>query len=68
MKLEETIERLHRSSSRMMELLKLPRDKAWRQFLRRETWIHIKRTTRLAWLVFWKGGNNASNSGRPRKG
>jgi len=56
MKLEETIERLHRSSSRMMELLKLPRGKAWRQFLRRETWIHIKRTAELAWLALWGRG------------
>jgi len=65
MKLEETIERLHRSSSRLMELLEMPektrKSKIWWTFLRRETWIHIKRTAELAWQV-WKGGKGDNNS------
>jgi hypothetical protein len=60
MSLTETIELLHRSSSRLMELDamdgKTKKERIWRIFLRRETWIHIKRTARLAWEVFWKGG------------
>ena len=51
MKLEQTIELIHRSSSRMMELLKLPRDKTWWRYLRSETRLHLKRTLELVWLV-----------------
>jgi len=51
MKLPRKIELIHRSSSRMMELLKEPKDKDWWRFLHRETWIHLKRTIELFWMV-----------------
>lgn len=54
MTLPEKIELIHRSSSRMMELLKQPKDKHWWWFLQRETWVHLKRTIELAWMVFRK--------------
>jgi len=49
MKLEQTIELLHRSSRRMTELLKLPQDVYFWWFLRRESWIHLRLSIRL-WL------------------
>lgn len=52
--LPRKIELIHRSSSRMMELLKEPRNEFWWEFLRRETWLHLKRTFELAWMVFRK--------------
>jgi hypothetical protein len=47
--LEQRIELLHRSSQRMMEALKQPKDKAWLKFLRRESWVHLKRAFQVWW-------------------
>jgi len=49
MKLEQTVELLHRSSQRIAESLKLPRDTHFWWFLRRESWIHFRLSIRL-WL------------------
>jgi len=52
MKLEERIELLHRSSQRMMDMIPDPRDVLWWGFMRREAWIHLKRSLELWWQVF----------------
>ncbi len=54
MKLAERIELLHRSNERMLEALKLPRDQNFWAFMRRELWIHLKRTLETWWLVLWQ--------------
>jgi len=47
MKLEQTIELLHRSSQRIAESLKLPRDAHFWWFLRKESWIHLRLSVKL---------------------
>jgi len=54
MKLPERVELLHRSSERLMEALKLTRDRDWWAFMSREVWIHLKRTIELLWAVMRK--------------
>lgn len=54
MKLPERVELLHRSSERLMEALKLTRDLYYWAFMRREVWIHLKRTIELLWAVMRK--------------
>lgn len=54
MKLPQTIELIHRSSKRLMDMLDISsedRDDVWWQVLRREAWLHLRRTIRLLWLV-----------------
>jgi len=51
MKLEQAIELLHRSSQRLMDALKEKRTVEWWGFMRRECWIHLKRTLETWWLV-----------------
>ncbi len=51
MKLEKSIELLHRSSQRMLDSLSLTRDAHWWTFLRREIWIHFKRTLQVWWAI-----------------
>ena len=51
MKLERKVELLHQSSERLMEALKLPRDLTWWRFMRREAWVHLKRSIELWWMV-----------------
>jgi len=59
MKLERKIELLHQSSERLMRSLKLPRDKGWWVFMRRESWLHFKRSWELLWAVLRKKNNGA---------
>ena len=54
MKLGKKVELLHRSSQRMLEALKLPRDEHFWWFMRQELWIHLKRTVEAWWYVLWK--------------
>lgn len=54
MKLEKKVELLLFSSQRMLEALKLPRDKHFWWFMHRELWIHLKRTVEAWWCVLWK--------------
>lgn len=54
MQLTERIKLLHRSSERMMDALKLERDEPFWFFMRREIWIHLKRTLELVWAVLKK--------------
>lgn len=51
MKLEERIELLHRSSQRMMEMIPGSRNAFWWGFMRRETWIHLRRSLELWWQI-----------------
>ena len=54
MRLEERIELLHRSASRLMDSLPLTRDEAWWLFMRREIWVHLKRTVEAWWAIIWR--------------
>ncbi len=54
MKLPQKIELIHRSSKRMTEMLNIlseDRDAIWWRILRREAWLHLRRTLGLLWLV-----------------
>jgi len=51
MKLEQTVELIHRSSKRLIEALALPRDKTWLVFMRRESWLHLKQSLKLWWAL-----------------
>lgn len=51
MTLARKVELLHRSTERMMKALEQTRDLTWWAFMRRETWIHLKRSWELWWLV-----------------
>lgn len=54
MKLEQSVELLHRSSQRMMSALRDPReDVAWLFFMRREGWLHLWLTIRTLWKIIW---------------
>lgn len=52
--LSRKVELVHRSSERMLKSLGLTRDKNWWRFMRRELWIHLKRTVELMWAVVRK--------------
>lgn len=54
--LARKIELLHNSSERMMKALGLSRDAAWWRFMRREVWLHLKRTLELMWMVLRRKG------------
>jgi len=54
MKLEQCVELLHRSSTRMMSALNgLQRDKAWMLFMRREGWHHLRLALKTWWKIIW---------------
>ncbi len=42
--MKQKVELLHRSSSRMMEMLDIPRDKKFWKLFRREWRVHFQRT------------------------
>ena len=50
--LPRRIELLHRSSQRLMEAIKLPRDKYTWAFLRKEISLHLWSTLRTWWAIF----------------
>ena len=51
--LESSIKALHDSSQRMMRLLKVgPRDEIWWRTIRKEAWLHLKRSARVIWDVW----------------
>ena len=54
MKLKRKVELLHNSSKRMVEAQYLPKNGVWWYFFREETWLHLRRTLELGWLVFRK--------------
>ena len=54
MNLAERIELLHRSSERLMEAVKLPRDDKFWWFMRRELWVHLKRSFEALWHALWR--------------
>jgi hypothetical protein len=56
--LQRKIELLHNSSERLIRALKLPRDKGWWDFIRRESWLHFKRSLELLWMVVRKKNGN----------
>lgn len=51
MKLAQRIELLHRSSERMMRLIARPGGDLWWNTLKKETWIHLKRSFELWWYM-----------------
>lgn len=51
MTLQRKIKLIHQSSERLMKALELTKDRYRWVFMRRETWIHLKRTLELLWLV-----------------
>ena len=51
MSLKRQIELLHNSSERLMKTSELKRDQAWWMFMRREAWVHLKRSWGLWWTV-----------------
>jgi hypothetical protein len=51
MDLKQKIELLHRSSNRMMDALSLPRDVPWWNFMRREAYLHLKRSFETWWHI-----------------
>ena len=51
MSLKRQVELPHNSSERLMKTLELKRDRAWWIFMRREAWIHLKRSWELWWTV-----------------
>ena len=53
--LERKIELIESSTDRLKRALKLPQGRERRDFLRREAWIHVKRSLGLLWLVV-RGG------------
>ena len=55
MALKRKIELIHRSSNRLMTLVdELARGNPWWEVLRREAWLHLRRTVELLWLVLRK--------------
>lgn len=52
--LKRKIELLHNSSDRMVKALGLDHDNSFWRFMRRESWIHLKRSLELLWAVLWK--------------
>ena len=50
-RLQRKVELISNSADRMMRVLELPRDKRWWWFMRRESWIHLKRSWELWWMV-----------------
>ena len=51
MVLKHKVELLHRSSQRMMDMVPVVKTGMWWAFMRRESWIHIKRTIEVLWHV-----------------
>jgi hypothetical protein len=52
MGLQRKVELIWNSADRMMEALNLPRrDKVWWWFMRREAWLHLKRSWELWWML-----------------
>jgi hypothetical protein len=55
MELAQRIELLHRSSQRMMDSLVIKaakdRDKVWWAVMKKEAWIHLKRSFEAWWHV-----------------
>ena len=48
----DKVELISKSANRLMGALELqPRDKMWWWFMRRESWIHLKRSWELFWMV-----------------
>jgi len=58
--IERNIELIKRSADRLTRALALPRDKIWRTFMQRESWIHLKRSVELLWAVL-RGKNGGKN-------
>lgn len=54
--LKRKIELLHNSSERMMKAIGKDRDSAFWLFMRRESWIHLKRSLGLLWMVWRRKG------------
>ena len=52
--MQRQVELIFKSANRMMGVLELPRDKMWWWFMRREAWIHLKRSWELWWMVLRK--------------
>lgn len=51
-RLEKKIHFIERSTERLKKAYQLPRDSGFWWFMRKETWIHLKRTLELAWHVY----------------
>lgn len=51
MKLLELVERLHRSSERMIEAMKTNHDEPFWFFMRDEIWLHLRRTVQAWWKI-----------------
>jgi len=51
MGLQRKVELIWNSADRMVRVLELPRDKRWWVFMRWESWVHLKRSWELWWLV-----------------
>lgn len=51
LRLERKVRLIVRSTIRLAEALDLPRNEDWWWFVRREAWIHLKRSLELWWMV-----------------
>jgi len=52
MGLQRKVELISNSTNRLMEVLELPRrDEAWWWFMRWESWLHLRRSLELWWMV-----------------
>ncbi len=55
MRLQRKVELIARSSDRMVSCIRDPRkDDSWWVFMRKESWIHFKRSLELLWMVIWR--------------
>jgi len=53
-KIKRRVTLLHRSSSRLLKALEVPRDPDFWRFMKKYSLIHLKRTLQLLWIVWRK--------------
>ncbi len=54
MPLRKKIDLIDKSTKRLLQTLEMPRDKIWWGFMRREAWVHLKRSIELWWMTVRK--------------
>lgn len=50
--IQRTVELISNSTDRLVRSIALPESKARTQFLKREAWVHFKRTVELLWALY----------------
>lgn len=53
--IERTVELITNSTDRLVRGIALPEGKARIKFLRKEAWVHFKRTVELLWALYRPG-------------